>query len=223
MTDAKTPSWFEIAERLLLAANAELGYSLLTGMPPNPVSLVTTFGDAMAERRRGRGQEFLQPIVEVVGADRLLAKIEGDPALESLLWNGLQGAMATALEEKRICLARVVATALTDDDKVDEAQLLVSALQELEGPHIAALTRLRKADDENQHNPGVNDEILNSALRSELAPVLAHLLRAGVVFFGSVQGRDGLYRIPDPRTYGITGVNEFGRRILKDLESIAVE
>jgi hypothetical protein len=52
-------------------------------------------------------------------------------------------------------------------------------------------------------------------------PVLAGLVRAGVVFTGSVQRGTGLFSSPNPRTYSITGVNEFGRRLLVDLEGLA--
>ena len=90
----------------------------------------------------------------------------------------------------------------------------------VEGRHIAALTRLAAADDENQSNPGIDDEILDCALLAEPTPVLAALVRAGVVFQGSVPRGTGLHSIPKPRTYGIAGVNEFGRMILDDLRSI---
>ena len=138
------------------------------------------------------------------------------------MWSALDAVMRSGIEEKRIILAKVVANAMTSDEPIDEAQLIVAALQELDAPHIRALARLRAADDANQAAPdAARDDILDAALEQELMPVLAGLVRAGVVYQGSVERGNGLYSIPNPRTYGITGVNDFGRRLLADLQGLA--
>lgn len=220
MSDEIKPSWLEIFEKMGMAASAEVGYSLMTGQPPNPVSLITTLGDSLAARRRSRGEKLLAPIVEDGSVEELVAKIHDDPEFESLVWNALQAAMATSLDNKRIYLARVVRNALNSDEPIDAEQEVVRVLGELDGPQIRALTRLRAADDENLASNATNDEIFQAALRKEASSVLAALARAGVVYQGSVETSEGLYSIPDPHTYSITAVNPFGRYLLTELESV---
>jgi hypothetical protein len=111
----------------------------------------------------------------------------------------------------------------TDATKIDDAQLIVKALMELEGPHISALVKLVAADDAKQADPGDNDEILQAALEAIPAPVLATLVRVGVVYVGSDQRRSGLCSVPRARTYSITGVNDFGRELLDNLRSVAID
>jgi hypothetical protein len=87
---------------------------------------------------------------------------------------------AFVVERSSIYLARVVVNAMIDTTEIDDAQLIVKALTELDGPHISALVKLVAADDANQADPGNSDEILQAALEAMPAPVLAMLvLRAG--------------------------------------------
>lgn len=169
-------------------------------------------------RRRSKAEAFIGALAEEVGEDVLIAAVERDPERDALLWTALRAVMASGLEQKRIVLGRVVANAMTSDESTDEAQLIVSALHALDAPHIRALARLKAADDANQAAPDVNDEILETALEArEPTPVLAGLVNAGVVYQGSIARQNGLYSIPNPRTDGITGVNEFGRNLLTEL------
>ena len=117
-------------------------------------------------------------------------------------------------------LARVVANAMTSTEPIDEAQLIVGVLKELDGPHIRALTTIRDADDANQLGPSLRDEILQNALKAQPYPVLAALARTGVVRQGSEERENGLYSITFADTLGITGISDFGRKLLADLESV---
>ena len=200
-----------------MTAGIEITVSQAMGVPPNPASVLTAIADDMMERRRSKAEIFVGALVENVGEDALLAAIERDPERDALLWTAIQAVMASGLEQKRIVLARVLSNAMTSDEPIDEAQLIVAALQELDGPHIRALARLKIADDADQAARNVTDEHMAAALAREPMPVLAGLVRAGVVYQGSVERESGLYSIPDPRTYGIVGVNEFGRNLLADL------
>ena len=131
--------------------------------------------------------------------------------------------MVTGIEGKRTYLARVVANAMIDTTKIDDAQLIVRALTELDGPHIRDLVKLVAADDASQADPGNGDEILQAALEAIPAPVLATLVRLGVVYVGSEQRGNGLFSVPRARTYSITGVNDFGRELLANLRSVETD
>ena len=81
-------------------------------------------------------------------------------------------------------------------------------------PHIRALARLKVADDKSRADPDLNDEILQAELDKQYSPVLAALVRVGVVKQGSEKVSEGLFSIPRAETYSITGVNDFGRKLL---------
>ena len=161
-------------------------------------------------------------IAKDVGIGRFQEVMETDPEREALFINSLQVAMLTADERKRIYLARVVSQAFKDDALVSDAILITEALRQLDGPHIRALAKIVVADDKNQKNPGHSDEILQAELETHKPPLLAALVRAGVVYVGSEQRvrESGLFSVPRAKTYSISGVNQFGRDLLDDLESI---
>lgn len=88
--------------------------------------------------------------------------------------DGRQAAMTTGVGGKRILMAWVIANAMTSDEPIDGAQLIVWALAELEAPHFRALVKIKKADAANQQNPEDNDEPIQAVLRAEAYPVLRH-------------------------------------------------
>ena len=53
---------------------------------------------------------------------------------------------------------------------------------------------------------------------NEPPAVKAVLVRTGLVLVGSQPVSSGLYSIPRAENYSITGVNEFGRRIIRELQ-----
>jgi hypothetical protein len=210
------------AVRALVAGGADVVGTAVLGVP-GVGSAATAVIQSVLDLRQAKADDFVGELVENVGEDAIRAAIERDPEREALFWTATQAVMASGLESKRIYLARVVANALTSDELADSDQLVVTALSELDGIHVRALTRLRAAEDEQKSNHGANDDIFQKALRDEASSVLATLARTGVVYQGTVQDGDtGLYSIPDPRTYSITSVNEFGRYLLNELESVDI-
>jgi hypothetical protein len=220
MTDEARPTFKETMAVAAASALGEVGFAAATGQIPNPVGTAMVFVEAYIANRRKRAVDFVASVAEEVGEQKLRETTGEDDERETLLWNAMQASMATALRSKRIYLARVAANALNYDDLVDEAQLIVAALQELDGVHIRALTSLRIADDQQQAAPDLDDKIFNDALKRELAPVLTALLRAGVVSQGSKPREGGLHPIPDHETFQISGVNWFGRKLLDDLAAV---
>lgn len=222
MDDEHEASWKDVALRVVANAGAEALLAPITGVP----GLATSAGivlEHIVRRRRHTGEEFIETVVSHVGEHELLTVIQTDGERNELLWSSVQAAMSTGIEGKRVYLARVVANAMTDTTTIDDAQLIVTALTELEGPHISALVKLVAADDANQADPGNSDEILQAALEAIPAPVLATLVRVGVVYVGSEQRGNGLYSVPRARTYSITGVNDFGREVLANLRGIEID
>ncbi|MEW5813091.1 MAG: hypothetical protein AB1925_27030 [Actinomycetota bacterium] len=179
----------------------------------------------MYETRRERTVEFFKRVVSRVGGeDKLAEAVENDPVREQLLYSAAQASIGTPFEKKRRLLAEAAAAAMTGDRKqVDYAAMMVAALSELEEMHIEALARISTAYDRELSEPEVNDDRYQAVLREEPAPVLAALVRTGVVLVGSQEMSDGLHSIPRAETYSITGVNQFGRDLLADLASVDFE
>jgi hypothetical protein len=176
----------------------------------------------MYEIRRDRTVEFFKRVVRNVGGeDKLVEAVENDPTREQVLYAAAQAAIATPFEKKRKLLAQAASAAMTGDRKrVNNTAMIVTALANLEEMHIEALTRISAAYDLERSDPEVSDERFQSVLREEPAPVLAALVRTGVVLVGSQEIRPGLGSIPRAETYSITGVNQFGRDLLADLGSV---
>ncbi|WP_138985140.1 hypothetical protein [Gordonia otitidis] len=206
------PSFSEILTRMVTTAAIEVGMSQVTGQPPNPGSVVQVLADGMMERRRAKAETFVGDLVERVGEDALLAAIERDPERDALLWAAIQAVMASGLEAKRVYLGQVVANALVSDEAIDEAQLIVAALSDVDGPHVRALARLAATD---------TNEGFESVVGEQSVPVLATLLRVGALLpLGSIiDGGDGVgtINLPEPGQMGVSGVTEFGRMLLASL------
>ncbi|CCK65390.1 hypothetical protein [Mycobacterium canetti] len=179
--------------------------------------------EQLVDIRRRKGTEHVAFVAGQVGNNELLNIIQADDERGEMLWSSTQTSMSSADLRKRIYLAQVVAEAMTSTEPIDEALLFVSALRELDRPHIQALVRIREADAANQKDPGLNGDILQDALRAIPYPVLAALARTGVVRQGSEQRGSGLFAITYADTLGISGISEFGLRLLADLESVKPE
>ena len=68
------------------------------------------------------------------GAELLIQRIRDDPEVRATVIEALSAAGRTGLEAKRRALSKLVTAAILDDARVDEAQLLILALRDLEGP-----------------------------------------------------------------------------------------
>lgn len=220
--DDVTPSRSEVTQRAAVVLASEMS-ALALGLPPGAASVLAAVGDGIRERYKHRRERYAETVIEAVGPERFRDALEADPELEALFLSAMSTAMASGLENKRIYLARVVANAFASDEPIDTAWLKAEVLRDLDGPHIRALARLRMADDENQAEPGMDDAIFQEALRKEPTPVLAVLARSGVLRQGSEMRSSGLASLPRAETLSITGVNDFGREVLTELESIDTE
>ncbi|MGN7780477.1 hypothetical protein ACTJJE_13265 [Mycolicibacterium sp. 22603] len=220
MTEESKPSPLDAAASALSVGDAEI---LLAAMgAPGLQEGATAVAEMVAKRRR-KGTEHVAFVAAQVGNEELLDIVHADDERSEMLWSSTQTSMSSADLRKRIYLAQVVAEAMTSNEPIDEALLIVSALRELDRIHIQALVRIREADAANQKDPGLNDDILQDALRAIHYPVLAALARTGVVRQGSEQRGSGLFSVTYADTLGISGISQFGLRLLEDLDSVSTE
>jgi hypothetical protein len=191
----------------------------LRAIPYVGSSLSIIFEDTRA-RHVARAVEVVQEIAEETGADRLSERLVKDEEVEVLFIEGVEIAVRSGLKAKRRLLARVVAKAVLDDAEVEPRQLLVHAFRDLDAPHLRALTRMRNAEDSAEAvvaNGETDDarsarsrEAVLEASRAEPIPVVATLIRTGVVYPATLVGGG----------VAAYGLSEFGRRLLADLESL---
>ena len=176
----------------------------------------------LQSRRAYVAEHALGAIAERVGWDALLAVIERDAEREALLWTALQSITMTGVESKRRVLRNVVVNALSSTEPIDMEQLQVMALGELDAPHIRALARLADAEDRDTHEGSTDreDNLLEVAVDAEPIPVLAALIRSGVVYPGGMVEMGGLGRAPSARELSVSGVTPFGRELLVALSCV---
>jgi len=217
MTNTPEPSAFEAAFDALSVGSAEV---LLASLGAPGLQDGANAVEAIVATRRRKGVEHLAFVAKQVGNNELFNIIKSDDERGEMLWSSIQTSMSSADMRKRIYLAQVVAEAMTSTEPIDEALLIVSALRELDRPQIQALVQIRKADAANQKDPGLRDNILNDALKAIPYPVLAALARTGVVRQGSEQRSNGLFSITRADTLGISGISDFGLKLLAELESV---
>lgn len=128
-------------------------------------------------------------ITAETGAERLIQRIRDDPVIRATVVEALSAAARTGFEAKRRALGKIVTTAILDDARIDESQLLVIALHDLEGPHVRALTRAARAQgvdvtdwDESRNQERVQVvTAVDAVLTEEPTAVIATLLRTGAI------------------------------------------
>lgn len=181
------------------------------------LKLVPRFGDALEviyndtrARHAEKVAHTLEAVVAQTGPDALMERLNSDPEVEALFVDAVEAATRTGVEGKRILLARVLAAAVLDDARVEEAQLITQALRELDAPHIRALERIRLAADTLDDLPErerKEAQAVLSAGRAEPVPVVAVLVRTGVVEPATLFG--GGHAVHD--------ITDFGRNLLDAL------
>jgi hypothetical protein len=128
----------------------------ITGTPSAGVAaplvavLVRLGVDARSSRQK-RGALVLHAAAEQVGGlDRLADIAAADDARLELTARVIEAAMRTTREQKIRALGRVLANGLDGQATVDEAQILTTALDAIEAPHIQVLAELRKHADSHE-------------------------------------------------------------------------
>ncbi len=173
-------------------------------------SMLVLYEDSQ-RRWASKFERTVQDIAEMIDVDDLANRLAGNPRLDALFMNAIDAATRTGYESKRRLLAKVVAQAALDEAKVDESELLAAVLREIEAPHVRALVRLRAVEDSYVigESPGELSQLVAAESQKEPEPVIAVLVHTGTAINGTFP------------TGGLAAVRvtEFGRRLLRELES----
>lgn len=183
-------------------------------------SISVVLEDVLA-RHRSRGMDVVQDIADhLPDADSLMSRLAANEEVELIFVEGVEIAIRSGFAAKRRLLAKVVARAVNDDAKIEESQLIVTALRDLDAPHIRALARLRTVQNEAEaskdpgdQNKSAHDRVTGavaSASYKEPVPIRSTLVRTGVVFPATVVGSGVV----------IASLTDFGEKLLADLDSV---
>lgn len=174
--------------------------------------LLATLIDHEQQRQVRIARDLVDNVVELTGANDLLRRVSESEEVAAAFRQAVDVATRTGLEQKRVALARVIASAVLDDAQVDSATLIVLALRDLDAPHLRALERIKRAEDSVERRDGVtrlNDADVTQAVRevsaAEPDAVNSALVRTGVAHIvGSSWGGQ-----PMPAM-----ISDFGRDVL---------
>ena len=192
-TKGRNRDGFDIAVQAALSAIPYVGGPL------------TVFAEHERERFQRREAEFAAALLAETEESELAAVI-GDERRAALITRAAIGAGITDWAEKRRLLATVAsAVANGDDADIDESDLLVTALLDLDRPHIACLVRLAKRA----------EPVLPSELQPPAHPsALAGLSRHGLIETAGIDGGNGFAN--GGLKYMVT---DFGRSVLESLNA----
>lgn len=179
--------------------------------------------DQVYARHVQRAETTLMAIVEATSPERLGECLDEFPVLEATFSEALETASRTGLDAKRRLLAQVVARAVLDDARIDEAALMTSVLREIDAPHVRVLEQLVRIEDEveveaaeraRQENPEpwTRWYAAGEFLQTVSTPVHMTLVRTGCVKVPqSTITIVDVFRVVTP----------FGRALLQDLHQHA--
>jgi hypothetical protein len=122
---------------------------LLTALRVLPLKGSGAVADFLEQRHR-RQLERVVFLLNVAAGDLdenvevLIGRIQSNERLSDLLHNALRAAAASGLEAKRRALGKALASGVLaqDDATIDESELLVSALSNIEAPHVRVLAAM---------------------------------------------------------------------------------
>jgi hypothetical protein len=149
--------------------------------------------DSAARQAAATGQ-VIQRIAAEVGYELFDRTLREDPRLRSLFINSMEAAFRTGLESKRWLFGALVRDAILDESLFDYSWLMSQALSEIDAPHIVALEKLRRLDQQMEaddrtsmppEEPGAPprdwDDILGAEWTALPEPIRATLVRTGLV------------------------------------------
>lgn len=248
------PVWLEAARKSGAgAAGSLLGYTLagtpgaiIGGAAPPVLELALGWlGDQWREQSSRSGQQVLEGAAAESGLspEQLASRLGGTPKRLQLAGLTLSAAAMTTDQDKLRALARALGAGATDDALVDPEMLAVTALADMEAPHIKVLQRMAASSYAGGRWRRINDRFqfrpwTKSALEREipemgyaLEPVLGTLLRHGLLIeidedLGKAlaqrdddiaRGFGDVWRSPEPKM----SITDFGGHCLDLLREIA--
>jgi hypothetical protein len=152
-----------------------------------------------AARQQAATGEVIQRVAAEVGYELFERTLQEDPKLRSLFINSMEAAFRTGLESKRWLFGALVRDAILDESLFDYSWLMSQALSEIDAPHIVALEKLRRLDQQMEaettnpvedrrsmesqesDDPGPDwDDLLRAEWTALPAPIRATLVRTGL-------------------------------------------
>jgi hypothetical protein len=144
-----------------------------------------------AARQQAATGEVIQRVAAQVGYELFDRTLSEDPMLRSLFINSMEAAFRTGLESKRWLFGALVRDAILDESLFDYSWLMSQALSEIDKPHIVALEKLRRFDQQmdaelkgdpvDSEDPKDWSDLLRAEWTALPAPIRATLIRTGLV------------------------------------------
>jgi hypothetical protein len=182
--------------------------------------------DTLARQQAATGQ-VIERVAAEVGYQLFERTLREDPRLRSLFIDSMEAAFRTGLEAKRWLFGALVRDAILDESLFESSWLMSQALSEVDAPHIVALEKLRRVDQQmeadltapeedhrsmqSEETAGPRDwsDILRAEWTALPAPIRATLVRTGLV-------TDSISP-PEPYSGPIKRLTEFGVDLLDKL------
>lgn len=165
---------------------------------------------ALTDLRQERAREFGRSLMELATEEDVVRRLSTDERLADVFARAVAASVRTSHEAKRQAMARVVAGASTDGAKIDLAELLVWALEQLEAPHFRLLGELVAVD-------GDGDEVSGVSANYPV-PVCITLERVGVVHSGELD--NGTRYLITEGSQDRRTITDFGRELLAYLHGV---
>ena len=99
------------------------------------------------DRWAARGSDVLTATSPAADVATLAARIASDDQLDAVLSAAVEAGARSGMAAKRRLLGRVVARAVLDDARVDEATLVVGVLSQIDAPHVRCLELIERAEE----------------------------------------------------------------------------
>lgn len=144
----------------------------------------------VVERARLKAaRDFAGDVLGVVAPEQLGASLLAEPQVVGLYLRASAAAALSGSEAKRRLLARVVTAAVLDDALVDEAALVILALEDLEPPHLRTLEAISRVFSDPRSDDGQGglrgltrqEERIYEAVGDVPTPVPLALERQGLI------------------------------------------
>jgi hypothetical protein len=178
------------------------------------VSIGAKVVGAVAKRvpavRRRQAELFIEMLIDLLGQDGkdLATRIENDPRVARIVWDGISASAQAELEDHVRGLARVASAGIRDTALLDQAQYMLGLVAQLAALHVQLLTLLEEAFQEDPKQYPQSAQLLGTSEGVGFG-LNAELLRLGLVEAGGISFR-GLH--PQVR------IADLGREVLRALQ-----
>lgn len=201
---AKVPSIPDVLARAAIQASPRLAGSL------------SVVYDGLRQRWLARAQEVVNEVDSRSTSDLLSQRLAESEQLDAAFLTAVEAGASSGVGAKRRLLGRMIAAAVLDDAKIDEATLLTGILTQIDAPHILCLEAIYRAKKEaakaGELSPtaqGAEQELnqrVMEAGRAYPAPVLVVLVSLGLL--DASVGWGGVALVGGPTAFGEQLLNE---------------